>query len=152
VILVDANLLIYAVDTDAPHHPAARRWLEETLSSTILVGLAWVVILAFLRITTRAGILRRPLSPDRALAFVDDWFAQPYVTAVSPGESHWQVLRNLLRTTGMAGSLTSDAHLAALAIEHGCTIYSTDYDFKRFSGVEHVNPIGPERERLRPDR
>jgi toxin-antitoxin system PIN domain toxin len=142
VILVDANLLIYAVDTDASHHPAARRWLEETLSGTTPVGLAWVVILAFLRITTRAGILRRPLSPDQALAFVGGWLGQPYVSAVGPGDGHWQVLRNLLRTTGTAGSLTSDAHLAALAIEHGGAIYSTDHDFKRFPGVEHVNPIG----------
>jgi toxin-antitoxin system PIN domain toxin len=141
VILADANLLIYAIDADSPHHRAARRWLEETLSNARPVGLAWVVILAFLRITTRAGILRRPLSPDRAIGFVDDWLDQPYVTAISPGERHWQILRNLLRTTGTAGSITSDAHLAALAVEYGGAIYSTDHDFKRFPGVEHVNPI-----------
>jgi toxin-antitoxin system PIN domain toxin len=141
VILVDANLLIYAIDTDSPHHPRARRWFEERLSGRDRVGLAWVVILAFIRITTRPGILKRPLTPDRALGYVHEWLEQPYVTAVGPGEQHWQVLRSLLRTTGTAGNLVSDAHLAAVAIEQGATIHSTDHDFRRFPGVEHVNPL-----------
>ena len=141
MILVDANLLIYAVDSDSPHHRKARRWLEELLSGTTPVGLAWVVILAFLRITTRSGILRRPLAPERALEFIDSWLAQPYVHALSPGDGHWAVLRQLLRAVGTAGNLTSDAHLAAMALERGCDVYSTDGDFGRFSGVRHVNPI-----------
>jgi hypothetical protein len=141
VILVDANLLIYAVDRDAPHHRAARRWLEATLSGTTPVGFAWVVILAFLRITTRAGLLRRPLSPDTALAYVDSWLQQPFAEAVGPGPGHWPVLQRLLRATGMAGNLTSDAHLAATAIERGAAVYSSDDDFKRFPGLEHVNPL-----------
>ena len=141
MILVDANLLIYAVDSDSPHHARARPWLEERLSGTERVGLAWVVILAFLRITTRPGILKTPLAQDRALAYVHEWLEQPYVAAVGPGEQHWQVLRTLLRTTGTAGNLVSDAHLAALAIELGATICSTDHDFRRFPAVEHVNPL-----------
>jgi len=141
VILIDANLLIYAIDADAPHHSQARGWLEGVLSSTTAVGLAWLVILAFIRITTRPGILRKPLSPERALEFVDGWLDQPYVTTIGPGEHHWQVLRNLLKTSGMAGNLVADAHLASMAIEHGAAIYSTDYDFKRFPGIEHVNPL-----------
>ena len=141
MILVDANVLIYAIDSDSPHHAQARTWLEERLSSTQPVGLAWIVILAFIRITTRPGILRRPLSLERAINFVDDWLAQPYVRAIGPGEHHWQILRSLLKTSGTAGSLVSDAHLAAMAIEHGCPVYSTDHDFKRFSGIEHVNPL-----------
>ena len=141
MILVDANLLIYAIDTDSPHHRRARRWLEEALSGTTPLGLAWIVILAFLRLTTRPGILKRPVRLERALEFVDEWLAQPYVRAVGPGENHWAVLRNLLRASGTAGNLTSDAHLAALAIEHGCTVCSTDSDFKRFPGLEHVNPL-----------
>jgi toxin-antitoxin system PIN domain toxin len=144
VILVDANLLIYAVDRDSPHHVRAKTWLEDVLSGTTPVGLAWVVILAFIRITTRAGILSQPLAADRALAYVHEWLAQPYVTAVAPGEHHWQLVRNLLTTTGTAGNLVGDAHLAATAIEHGATIYSTDYDFGRFAGVAHVNPIAEE--------
>lgn len=141
MILVDANILIYAIDEDSPHHAAARPWLEGALSGTTRVGLAWVVVLAFLRITTRPGILRRPLTLNQAIDYLTEWFAQPNVEPVGPGEKHWQVLRNLLKTTGTAGNLVSDSHLAALAIEHGYTVYSTDHDFQRFSGVEHVNPL-----------
>lgn len=141
MILVDANLLIYAVDSDSPNHARARRWLEKLLSGTTAVGLSWIVILAFVRITTRAGVLKKPLPPERALAFVDGWLAQPYVTAVAPGEHHWPVLRNLLTATGTAGNLVADAHLAAMAIEQGAAIYSTDHDFKRFPGIEHVDPL-----------
>jgi toxin-antitoxin system PIN domain toxin len=141
VILVDANVLIYAIDSDSPHHQAARRWLERALSGTTPIGLAWIVILAFLRLTTRAGILRRPLPPERAMAFVDEWLAQPYVRAVSPGEGHWTILRKLLRDSGTAGNLTSDAHLAAMALELGASVCSTDADFERFAGVDRVNPL-----------
>jgi toxin-antitoxin system PIN domain toxin len=141
VILVDTNLLVYTTDADSPHHTRARAWFEELLSSATPVGLAWVVILAFLRVTTRPGVLRRPYTPEQALDFVDEWFAQPYVALVGPGDHHWPLLRNLLKTTGTAGNLVPDAHLAALAIEHGCAVYSTDNDFKRFPGVEHVNPL-----------
>ena len=143
MVLIDANVLIYAVDADSPHHTKARHWLEETLSGTLAVGLPWVVILAFLRITTRAGILRNPLPPTRAMDYVDSWLRQPYVTVVGPGERHWPILRNLLDSSGTAGNLTTDAHLAALALEHGSAIASTDNDFRRFAGVKHVNPIAP---------
>jgi hypothetical protein len=145
VILVDANVLIYAIDADSPHHRAARAWLEAALSSTRPVGFAWIVILAFLRLTTRPGILRRPLPVERALAFVDEWLAQPYARTVSPGAGHWAVLRKLLRDSGSAGNLTSDAHLAALAVELGGSISSTDADFERFPGVERVNPLASRR-------
>lgn len=141
MILVDANLLIYAVDADSPRHRSSRRWLEETLSGTTRVGLAWIVTLAFVRITTRAGIVRTPLRPEEALAYVNSWFDQPFVTPVAPGAHHWPIFRQLVTATGTAGNLTSDAHLAALAIEHGGTVYSTDNDFRRFPGVEHVNPL-----------
>lgn len=141
MILVDANLLIYAIDADSPHHARAKRWLEETLSGETWVALPWVVILAFLRITTRTGILRNPLPPEEAFAYLDSWLRQPYVRAVGPGENHWPILRNLLQSSGTAGNLTSDAHLAALALEHGCTIVSADNDFRRFAGVKHTNPL-----------
>jgi len=141
VTLVDANVLIYAIDADSPHHAASRRWLEDALSGTTPVGLAWIVILAFLRLTTRSGILKRPLPPERAMAFVDEWLAQPYVRAVSPGEGHWAILRKLLRDSGTAGNLTSDAHLAAVALEIGASVCSTDADFGRFPGVERISPL-----------
>ena len=141
MILVDANLLIYAVNADSPPHPAARKWLEDTLSGTTRLGLSLVVLLAFVRITTRPGIFDQPLSPEEAFAYVDSWLRLPSVEIVSPGANHWSILRSLVLTVGTAGNLTSDAHLAALAIEHGCEVYSTDNDFKRFSGVVHVNPL-----------
>ena len=141
MILVDANLLIYAIDRDSPHHRKAHGWLEATLSGTTSVGLAWIVALAFLRITTRAAIIHNPLPPERAIEYLDSWLALPQVTLVRPGEQHWPILRNLLQISGTGGNLTSDAHLAALAIEQGYTIYSTDHDFRRFAGLTVVNPL-----------
>jgi toxin-antitoxin system PIN domain toxin len=141
VILVDANILIYAIDADSPHHRSARRWLEEALSGTTPIGFAWIVVLAFLRLTTRSGILSKPLKAERAMAFVDEWLAQPYVRAVSPGEGHWAILRKLLSDSGAAGNLTSDAHLAAIALELGASICSTDADFGRFPGVDRISPL-----------
>jgi len=102
--------------------------------------MTWAVLLAFLRITTRRGILERPLEPDDAVAYVDAWLAQPPVEIVVPGESHWSILRALIAASGTAGNLTSDAHLAALAIEGGWTLVSTDNDFRRFSGLNFLNP------------
>lgn len=142
MILVDANILIYAVDSDSPHHAKARRWLEETLSGTTRVGLAWVVVLAFLRLTTNPAVVRRPLAVERAMGYVDEWLEQPFVELVGPGEKHWPLLRTLLTATGAAGNLTSDAHLAALALECSAEIGSSDRDFGRFPGVRHVNPLG----------
>lgn len=141
MILVDANLLVYAIDRDSPNHRAARHWLEQTLSGPEEVGLPWIVALAFLRLTTRSSVVRRPLAPEAALSFVDSWLALPNVSLVSPGERHWPIFRGLLQRVGTAGNLTSDTHLAALAIELGCPVYSTDEDFKRFPGVTHVNPL-----------
>lgn len=141
MILVDANLLIYAIDSDSPQHGRARPWLEQTLSGTEPVGLPWIVILAFIRITTRHGILRRPLPPGDALAYVQDWLEQPCTEIIVPGEHHWPILFRLLEATGTAGNLTSDAHIAALALEHGAAVCSTDHDFARFPGIRHVNPL-----------
>lgn len=141
MILLDANVLIYAVDADAPQHAKARRWLERTLSGDVGVGLPWSVALAFLRITTRTGVLRRQLSAEQAIAFIDEWLEQPYVELVGPGAGHWPLLKKLLREVGAAGNLTSDAHLAALAIEGGWELASTDHDFRRFAGLRLVNPI-----------
>lgn len=141
MILLDANLLIYAVDTDSPHHVRARRWLEKLLSGDTAVGLPWVVVLAFIRVTTRPSVLRRQLTSEQAIAFVDEWLEQPYVEMVGPGPSHWLLLRQLLREVGAAGNLTTDAHLAALAIESGCELASTDHDFGRFPGVRLINPL-----------
>ena len=143
MILVDANLLIYAVDRDSPHHSRARQWLEATLSRAEWVGIPWIAVLAFLRITTHPAVMRKPLAAAAAIGYVEGWLRQPCVKPIGPGEQHWPVLRSLLHASGAAGNLTSDAHLAALAIEHGCVIASADNDFRRFSGVTHVNPLAP---------
>ena len=141
--LVDLNLLIYAVNRDAPHHGAARRWWEGCLSSGEPIALAWVVILGFIRITTNERIMPKPLSSDEAIGSVDSWLNQPNVRVVSPTERHWDIFRQIISPLGSAGNLTTDAHLAALAIEHGATLYSTDVDFSRFQMLQWINPLNP---------
>ncbi len=141
MILVDVNLLIYSIDRDSAHHSRAHGWFEGVLNGTNLVGLPWIVILAFLRIATRAGVLRKPMSVETAVDYCQSWLDLGSVQLVVPGAHHWPIFRNLLLSVGTAGNLTSDVHLAALALEHGCAIYSADNDFKRFPGITHVNPL-----------
>jgi hypothetical protein len=143
MILVDANLLLYAVNRDLPQHAQAREWWESVLSGRTPVGLAWVVVLAFLRISTSARVFEQPLSIEQATAYIDEWFAVPIVKPVAPGQGHWRILRQLLIQCGTGGNLTTDTHLAAIAIEQGCTLYSADNDFKRFAGLDHANPLTP---------
>jgi toxin-antitoxin system PIN domain toxin len=135
VICIDLNVLLYAIDEESAHHAAARAWLEAELSGSRPVGLAWSVLLGFLRIASRPGVLRRPMAASDAIAYVDEWLALPGVMPLAPTASHWRILRELLAAAGTAGNLTSDAHLAALAIEHGAAIASFDHDFRRFPGV-----------------
>ena len=139
--LIDLNLLLYAVNRDAPRHRAARTWLEETLSADEPVGLSWAVLLGFLRISTHRRVMPRPLTLEQATAVVDGWLAQPVVVVPAPGPGHWSVLKELLLSCGTAGNLTSDAHLAALAIEQGGELCSTDNDFARFTHLRWVNPL-----------
>jgi uncharacterized protein len=141
VKLVDLNLLLYAIDEGSAQHARARPWLEEALSSTEEVGFAWVVLLGFVRISTNPAILEQPLSSDEALDYVDGWLAQPSATVVHPTERHADHLRELLKRLGTAGNLSSDAHLAALAIEHGSELCSADTDFARFAGLRWHNPL-----------
>ena len=139
--LVDVNVLIYAINNQSQHHKKAKHWLEAALSGTELLGLAWIVVLAFLRVTTRRGLMERPLTATAAISFIDSWLQQPNVELVVPGENHWTILRTFIQSSGAAGNLTSDAHLAALAIEGGWTLVSTDHDFRRFGGLAVFNPI-----------
>jgi toxin-antitoxin system PIN domain toxin len=140
--VVDLNLLLYAVNQDAPEHPKARPWWESALSGDVQVGLAWAVALGFLRLATRAGVLPRPLTPKQALDTVQEWIDHPVVVMLHPGDGHWAILRSLLDSAGLAGNLTTDAHLAALTIEYDATLYSTDTDFTRFANLRVKNPIG----------
>lgn len=139
--LPDVNLLLYAYDDRSPHHTATARWLEDTLSGTETVGFAWLVLLAFVRISTNARILEQPLGAEEALEIVDSWLAQPVTTVVHPSPRHAAVLRELLVETGTAGNLVTDAHLAALAVEHDAELCSADTDFARFAGVRWTNPL-----------
>ncbi len=139
--LVDLNLLLYAVNVDAVQHARAKAWLERTLSSGESVALPWVVLLGFLRVTTHPRVFRNPLSADQAVATVDGWLALPPVVVLQEGAEHWRILRDLLAVSGTAGNLTTDAHLAALAIESGSELCSTDSDFARFRHVRWVNPL-----------
>jgi hypothetical protein len=139
--LLDANLLLYAVNKDAPLHAKAKAWLETTLSGRETVAFSWNVILAFVRLTTRPGLFRNPLSPGRAFDLVAAWLDQPSATVVNPGPRHLAILRDLLTSLGIGGNLTSDAHLAALAMEQNAELCSCDGDFARFAGLQWRNPL-----------
>ena len=143
MILVDANLLIYAHDSASAHHEIARGWLEEVLSKPEQVGLAWVVILAFLRVATNRRLRPNAPSVAEAVEIVTGWLERPTVALVHPGERHWEILRNLLEEGQAPGPLVMDAHVAALAIEHGATLATTDKDFTRFPGLRVFNPLVP---------
>ena len=141
MILVDANLLIYAVNQDAPLNRKAKALLESVLSGHETVGFPWSVLLAFLRLTARPGLFRRPLPVDTAFDVIASWLDQMSVTIVHPGPRHLSILRELIQPLGTGGNLTSDAHLAALAIEHGAELCSSDTDFARFPGLKWRNPL-----------
>ena len=142
MIIPDANLLLYAYNTASEEHAKAREWLEAVLSGSAPVGLCWPVILAFLRIATNSRILPRPLSRTEATVVVADWLEQPQTIILLPAENHWTILQRMLSQGKASGALISDAHLAALAIEHGATLYTTDRDFTRFPGLKFENPLG----------
>jgi toxin-antitoxin system PIN domain toxin len=141
VKLPDINLLLYALDEASPHHARARPWLEELLSGTEPAGFAWVVLLAFLRLSTRPQIFANPLDTAEAFDVVEGWLAQPCALVLHPTERHLSVLRGLVEPLGTAGNITTDAHLAALAIEHGGEVCSADTDFGRFRGLRWTNPL-----------
>lgn len=141
--LIDANVLLYAYDRTSLHHQPAREWFEASLSSSEQVGLAWMTVLAFMRISTSPRPLDHPLSIAEAASLVSAWLARPTVTLLTPGERHWGILRRLLAEGQAQGPLVMDAHLAALAIEHGATLATTDKDFTRFPGLRIINPIQP---------
>ena len=142
MILVDANLLLYAEDSLSEHHGAARVWWDEQLSGVERVYLCWPVVTAFIRVTTNLRLHRRPLTIKEAVERVQSWLDQPCVRMVYPGEQHWEIFQRLLRDGKATGNLVSDAHLAALAIEHNCVLESTDVDFARFKDLKWNNPLG----------
>lgn len=141
MILVDANLLFYAEDALSPRHQEARAWWDEKLSGEQEVGLAWVTCLAYIRIFTNPRAVQSPLSIKEATQTVDGWLAQPRVQILEPTDRFWGILQSLLVESQATGNLSSDAYLAALAIDHDCELCSTDADFSRFQALRWRNPL-----------
>lgn len=142
MIVPDINLLVYAHDSEFPRHGEVRDWWEELMNGSDSVGLAWVAMLGFIRITTNSKILDNPMEPAIACEHVRSWLGRPQSIVIHPGDRHAEVLFQLLGQAGSAGNLTTDAHLAALAIEHQAELHSADADMARFPGLRWVNPLG----------
>ena len=138
--LVDANVLIYAVNSDSTHHEVSKRWLDASLNGASTVGFAWVALLAFLRLATKHGVFPSPLSVEAASSRVEGWLSAPSAVVVHPTARHASTLASLLREVGTGANLVNDAHLAALAIEHRATVVTFDSDFVRFQGVRSLRP------------
>ncbi len=139
--LLDANLLIYSFSSSSPHFDRAHRWLENLLSSPKAVGLAWATINAFLRVSTNPRAYAHPYTATEAAQIVSDLMERPTVYIMNPGERYWHIFRNLLVEAQVTSNLVMDAHLAALAIEHGALLCTTDRDFSRFPGLRWENPL-----------
>ncbi len=140
MILPDVNILLHSVNGDSPRNASIRPWWDSCLSGTTPVCLCWTVILGFVRISTNPRLFTLPLTLEEAGDYINSWLDQPPVQIISPREGHWKMVEALLKEAGTAGNLTTDAHLAALAIQWDCTLYSTDTDFARFSGLKWKKP------------
>ena len=139
--IVDLNVLLYASNEDAPQHEVIRGWWQSALRGDESLGLPWVVLLGYLRLTTNPRVFPKPISHRQALDKIDAWQALPIVHVPTAKQDHWRVLSGLVQQAGAAGNLTTDAHLAALAITRDATIVSCDHDFARFSGLRYFNPL-----------
>jgi len=141
VIVLDANLLLYAYNSSAPNHTRARLWVEAIFSGTDAVGLPWQTVSAFLRIVTNTHLPGDRFTMDEAAAIVDQWTALPQVHLLAPGDRHWAFFQRMLIDGKASGPLTNDAELAALTTEYGGVLYTTDRDFARFPGLKWTNPL-----------
>lgn len=138
--LLDANVLLYAYDARSAHHEACREWLTGVLNDDEPVGLPWQTLLAFVRIATNSRAVQTPIPVTQACAIVDSWLQRPQVVVVEPGDRYWDILREQLTQAKVSGSLVTDASLAALALEQGATLCSTDRDFLRFTTLKRLDP------------
>jgi toxin-antitoxin system PIN domain toxin len=141
MILIDANILLYSYDADAPQHIVCRNWLVEIFRRREAVGFAWSTVLSFLRLSTDSRVFRVPRKWKEAEEIVSGWLDQPAAYLLQPGEEHWAILSRLIREGQARGPLIMDAHLAALAVEHGAALCTNDRDFTRFPGLKLVNPL-----------
>jgi toxin-antitoxin system PIN domain toxin len=141
MILVDANILLYAEDESSEHHRIAKTWWDQKLSETFPVCLCWPTINAYLRISTNSRVYQNPLTLDQATKRVESWMKQPCVRLIHSTPAHWEIFRKMMKEGQARANLVPDAHLAALAIENGCVLYSFDADFSRFPDLKWKNPL-----------
>ena len=141
MVVPDINLLVFAYNAAAPGHRAARAWWEALMTGRERIAMPWTVILGFVRLVTHPAVMDQPLPPMEAMARVREWFTREHVLTLDPGPRHLQIIEALFDATGVAANLTTDTHLAALAIEHQCELHSNDMDFGRFPGLRWRNPL-----------
>ncbi len=141
MVVPDINLLVFAYNEAAPRHEAARAWWEALMMGRERIGVPWAVVVGFVRLVTHVTVMEQPLPPRAAMERVRQWFTREHVQSLDPGPRHLVILDQLFESTGVAGSLTTDTHLAALAIEHQCELHSNDSDFARFPGLRWRNPL-----------
>ena len=141
MIIPDMNLLVFAYNSDAPFHGESKVWLEGCLSGRMTVGFPWAVMLGFVRIMSSNAVLRDPMTPAEALVYVQSWLDRPQAQIVVPGPRHLAILAEIMQESRASGRLTTDAHLAALAIETQSELHSNDLDFARFPGLRWRNPL-----------
>ena len=141
MILVDANILLYAEDSLSVYHQQACQWWDEQLSGSETVCLCWAVLSAFIRIGTNPRVFEHPLSLEQAFARVQSWLDQPCTRVIRPTEQHWTAFQMMLKDGQAVANIVNDAHIAALAMEHGCSVASTDADFARFPKLKWINPL-----------
>ena len=141
MIVPDLNLLLYAYNQASPFHEGAREWWAGLVNGRERIGIPWIVVIGFLRLITQGTALSHPATPAQAMSFVDAWFHHPHITTLNPGSQHLTLLGRLLDAAGTGGNLVTDAHIAALAIEHQAEVHSNDSDFARFPGLRWRNPL-----------
>jgi toxin-antitoxin system PIN domain toxin len=141
VIVPDLNLLLYAHNDGALRHDSARRWWEDLVNGSVIVGLPWVVSTGFIRLLTHPKVLSHPATPSEAVDFVREWFNFPHIMPINPGADHLTILRRNLVAAGVGGNLTTDSHIAALALEYQAEVHTNDNDFRRFPGLRWRNPL-----------
>jgi len=141
VIVLDANILLYAYDSASSHHSKARAWVERVFSAAAPIGLPWQTVTAFLRIMTNPRLPGERFSTQEAVQVVDRWLEQPNIRLLAPGDDHWPLFRQMIVEGQASGPLITDAHLAALTIEYGGVLHTTDRDFARFPGLRWTNPL-----------
>jgi toxin-antitoxin system PIN domain toxin len=141
MITLDANIILYAYNEDAPKHAEAKQWFEEQLSQPAVFGLSWQVITAFLRISTNPKAFPQPFDLPEAIEIVDEWLRHSSIKILTPAQNQWTIYQSLIIEGKTKAALMMDAHMAALAIEHGATLATTDRDFSKFSRLKTINPL-----------